>query len=131
MSPQQEIFTKIRPDLIAKGDDVYDSGLPPDGTPYPFIYLGEARQTDDLRFKGSMLANVFQDVHVWHSSPKKRGSLSAIMSDIHAVCAGIEDTPSFSWQFRGTETQVLTDNTTKTPLIHGIVTAEFHMTGGV
>lgn len=131
MDPQQEIFTAIKLELEKKGYDVYDGMLPPDDTPYPFIYLGQARQTDDLRYKGSMLASVFQDIHVWHNSPKKRGTVSEMIGDIRRVCASLESTDSYSWQYKGMESNILTDATTKTPLLHGVATAEFHLTGGI
>ena len=52
MDPQQELFTRLVVDLTAygkeKGIGVYDSILPPEGTPYPFIYLGDVSQEDDM-----------------------------------------------------------------------------------
>lgn len=44
IDPQQELFTKILKDLSALGFDVYDGFLPPEDTPYPFVYLGEVQQ---------------------------------------------------------------------------------------
>ena len=46
MDPQQELFTALLLRLKDLGYDVYDTFLPAEGTPYPFIYLADSRQTD-------------------------------------------------------------------------------------
>ena len=56
--PQQEIFTAIKLDLERKGYKVFDGMLPPDKTPYPFIYLGDMQQIDDEN-KSAVFGNVF------------------------------------------------------------------------
>lgn len=43
MDPQQELFTKLLTEIKALGYDVYDGFLPPDGTPYPFVYLADSQ----------------------------------------------------------------------------------------
>ena len=45
MDPQQELFIALKKAIEAKGYDVYDSGLPPDNTPYPFVYIGNSIMT--------------------------------------------------------------------------------------
>ena len=47
MDPQQELFTKLLTEIKALGYDVYDDFLPPDGTPYPFVYLADSQLIDD------------------------------------------------------------------------------------
>ena len=44
MDPQQELFTELLTEIKALGCDVYDGFLPPDGTPYPFVYLADSQQ---------------------------------------------------------------------------------------
>ena len=46
MDPQQEIFTELLLRIKALGYDVFDGELPPENTPYPFVYLGDMQQTD-------------------------------------------------------------------------------------
>ena len=50
MDPQQEIFSALLIALKEKykntGIGVYDTFLPPEGTAYPFVYLGATTQSD-------------------------------------------------------------------------------------
>lgn len=66
--PQQELFTRIKLDIEALGYDVYDGFLPPEGTSYPFVYLGDAMQIDDPN-KSVVFGNVHQTIHVWSNTP--------------------------------------------------------------
>ncbi|MDD3338433.1 MAG: DUF3168 domain-containing protein [Lachnospiraceae bacterium] len=124
MDPQQELFTKLLLDIKALGYDVYDGGLPPDGTPYPFIYLGDSQQTDDAN-KSAVFGNVYQTIHVWHNGPKQRGKVSSMLLEIKQVCRRIEHTANFAWNVRNLNQRIIPDTTTKEPLLHGIIEAEF------
>lgn len=130
MDPQQEIFSALLVELQKLGYDVYDGALPPDDTPYPFIYLADSQQLDD-KTKNSIMATVYQTVHVWHNNAKKRGSVSAMLYDIKRVAYSLQDTPSFRWIVGSVDQRILPDTTTKTPLLHGIIEFEFKMTGGI
>ena len=124
MDAQQEIFSRIKRDLEALGYSVYDSFLPPENTPYPFVYLGDFRQSDtDL--KGAVVGSVFPVIHIWHNNPMQRGTVSKMMLDIKTVCRKIARTANYVWAVRGVSGQIIPDTTTKTPLLHGIVEAEF------
>ena len=125
IDPQQELFTQLKLGLEAKGYDVYDGFLPPDGTPYPFVYLGDFQQTDNAN-KSAVHGNVYATIHVWSDTPRQRGTLSDILLDIKTVCRKIEHTPNFAWALRNVTQRILPDNTTKTPLLHGVVEAEFY-----
>ena len=125
IDPQQELFTQLKLDLEAKGYDVYDGFLPPDGTPYPFVYLGDFQQTDTAN-KSAVHGTVSATIHVWSDTPKQRGTLSDILLGIKTVCRKIEHTPNFAWALRNVTQRILPDNTTKTPLLHGVVEAEFY-----
>lgn len=117
---QQELFTKIKLDIEAKGYAVYDGELPPENTPYPFVYLGEFRQSD-TGLKGAIVGNVYTTIHVWHNSPKKRGTVSQMLLDIKTICRHIEHTDGFSWLFNSVTQRIITDTTTKQPLLHGVL----------
>ena len=80
MDPQQELFTKLLTEIKALGYDVYDGFLPPDGTPYPFVYLADSQQTDDAN-KTAVFGNVYQTIHVWHNNPRQRGTVSKMFGD--------------------------------------------------
>lgn len=124
MDPQQELFSKLKIELEKLGFSVYDGFLPPAGTPYPFIYLGDSRQTDDPN-KSAIFGNVYQTIHVWHNDPKRRGSVSEMLLKIKDVCRHIDHTANFAWNVRNASQRIFEDRTTKTPLLHGVIEVEF------
>lgn len=124
MDPQQELFTELLLKIKALGYDVYDGFLPPEGTPYPFVYLGNSQQTDDAN-KNAVFGNVYQTIHVWSNTPKKRGTVSSMLLEIKQTCRRLNHTAKFAWTVRNIEQRILPDNTTKTPLLHGILEVEF------
>ena len=124
LDPQQEIFTRVKLDLEALGYAVYDGFLPPENTPYPFIYLGDFRQSDTAN-KTAVFGSVFPTIHVWHNNPKQRGTVSQMLLDIKTVCRKIDHTDHFAWSIRSVTNRIFSDNTTKTPLLHGVMEAEF------
>ena len=125
MNPQQQLFTFIRVKIEAMGYDVYDGFLPPEGTPYPFVYLGETTQTDEAN-KSKINGHVSTVVHVWSDTPRKRGELSQILLDIKKLCYSDIRTPNHDFTVRSVEERILPDTTTKAPLLHGIITAQFY-----
>ena len=124
MDPQQELFTKLLLDIKALGYDVYDGSLPPEGTSYPFVYLGDSQQADDAN-KSAVFGNVYQTIHVWHNNPRQRGTMSGILLAIKQACRQIGRTANFAWSVRNINQRIVPDNTTKTPLLHGILEVEF------
>lgn len=122
--PQQELFSKLKISLEALGYDVYDGALPPEGTPYPFVYLGDCQQMDDAN-KSAVFGNVYQTIHVWHNNPRQRGTVSQMLLAIKTACRQIDHTANFAWSLRNPTQRIFADNTTKTPLLHGVIEAEF------
>lgn len=125
IDPQQELFTAVRLGLEKDGKGVYDTFLPPESTPYPFYYLGDNQQTD-TEYKNATAGNVLQTIHVWHNDPRQRGTVSAMLLYAKTVCREISKTANFSWAVRNISQRIIPDNTTKTPLIHGILEVEFY-----
>lgn len=123
MDAQQEYFIALKLGLENKGHEVYDGALPPDGTPYPFIYLGDFGQ-NDTEYKNAVTGTVLPMVHVFHNDIFQRGTVSAMLLDIKTVMRGIERTTHYSWVIRNVTGRIFSDNTTKTPLLHGVVEAE-------
>lgn len=124
IDPQQELFTALKMSLETKGFNVYDSVMPPENTPYPFVYLGDCQQIDDAN-KNAVFGNVYQTIHVWHNNPKRRGTVSEILLTIKTICRQIEHTSNFAWMFLNANQQILSDTTTKTPLLHGVLEVEW------
>lgn len=125
MDPQQEIFTRIKKDLERFGYDVYDGILPPEGTPYPFVYLGDTT-SDDRSTKTQINGLVYQTIHVWSNTPKNRGTVSEMLFEIKKLCRIIGETQTFSWSVRNINQRIIPDNTTGTPLLHGVLEIEFY-----
>ena len=125
IDPQQELFTALKLNLEALGHDVYDGFLPPEDTPYPFDYLGECQQIDDAN-KSAVFGHVHQTIHVWHNNPKQRGTVSKMLLDIKTVCRNLKHTTNFAWSVRNVTQNIMTDTTTKSPLLHGVLDVEFY-----
>lgn len=125
IDPQQEIFTALKIAIEALGYAVYDGFMPPDGTPYPFVYLGDFQQTDNTN-KSAICGNVYAAIHIWSDTPKNRGTLSRMLLEIKRICRRIEHTPNFAWAVRSLNQRILPDNTTKTPLLHGVLEIGFY-----
>lgn len=123
--PQQEIFTQLKLEAEQRGYDVYDGFLPPEDTPYPFVYLGD-NQEADTDCKNGTYGRVHLVIHVWHNNPRQRGRVSDMISVIKAICKNITKTAHYSWDARGLSSMIFPDNTTKTPLLHGVVEVDFY-----
>ena len=124
MDPQQELFTELLTEIKKSGYGVYDGFLPPDGTPYPFIYLADSQQSDDAN-KTAVFGNVYQTIHVWHNNPRQRGTVSKMLLAIKSVCRRLDHTENFAWNVRNVNQRILPDTTTKQPLLHGLLEIEF------
>ena len=126
MDPQQELFTALLQKLRSEfgEDDVYDGFLPPEDTPYPFIYLADVRQSDS-QTKSGMVGTVTQTIHVWHSDPRQRGTVSRLLLEVKELCRRLEHTDNFGWFVDSMEQQILPENTTKQPLLHGVLEVGF------
>ena len=124
MDAQQELFSYLKVNIEALGYAVYDGFLPPEGTPYPFVYLGDSQQSD-ISTKGASHGVVYQTIHVYSNTPKQRGTLSAMLADIKMSCKRVVRTKNFAWHASNITTRIMPDNTTKTPLLHGIVEVDF------
>ena len=115
MTAQQELFTYFKTQLNA-----YDGQLPPKGTTYPFYYLDDTRQqlgsakTHDYGY-------VTLAIHVWHNDWKQRGTVSVMMGNILGMAGSLKETSNYKWSLirNETEQQILADNTTNPPLMHG------------
>ena len=124
IDPQQELFSQLKLNIEAKGYAVYDGFLPPENTPYPFVYLGDFQQTDSAN-KSAVFGFVYPTIHLWIDTPKKRGTLSKMLLDIKTICREIEHTKNFAWMLTGMNQRIIPDNTTKTPLMHGVIEPTF------
>lgn len=134
MDAQQELFSALlvalREYYGAEGVEVYDTFLPPDGVPYPFVYLADSTLVDDYGNKDMILGTVSQTIHVWHDDPKRRGDVSAMLYTLKRIARSITRTDSYTWAVRGINQRILPDDTTKTPLLHGVLEVDYEIMGG-
>lgn len=123
-SPQQEIFTLCRQkatEVIGK-DDVYD--YPPGEVDYPFFYIGEAFSQDKAN-KSVVNATVQQTIHLYHNDYKKRGTSEKLILELKHKLRKVVKTPHFFVTISNMSSQIIPDNSTSTPLLHGILEVEF------
>ena len=123
MDAQQELFTALKLAFEAKGYAVYDGVLPPENTPYPFVYLGDFQQTDK-ELKNAVTGTVYPTIHVWHNRAWQRGTVSKMLFEIKSEMRKLARTTNFAWLVRNINVRIIPDNTTKTPLLHGVIEAD-------
>lgn len=124
MDPQQELFTALLVACRNNGYDTYDGMLPPEGTAYPFVYIGDSQLMDDI-MKNAVFGNITQTIHMYINDPQKRGTLSAMLLGIKSIARSIEHTTNFGWDLINVNQQIIPDNTTDEPLLHGILELEY------
>lgn len=122
MDVQQALFTQLKVDIEALGYDVYDGHLPPKDTPYPFVYLGNSTQNDNST-KAGYIGSVSQMIHVWHNDVRKRGTVSGMLLNIKNICTILET--KYPVILSGMTQNILPDDTTDQPLLHGVLTVNF------
>lgn len=129
--PQQELYSAILVLLREKfgNENVYDGRLPPDNTPYPFVYLADNQFIDDGGNKTQLLGDCYQTIHVWHNNFERRGTVSSMMLSIKLLCRQIIKTKTYSWTLINADQRIITDNTTKTPLMHGVIELHYQLKG--
>lgn len=125
MEPQQELFTYLMVTLKKEfGNIVYDGYLPTKGTSYPFIYLAESQQTDDLSNKSAIFNNVYQTINIWHDVPYMRGTVSNMAYKIKNIIRALETTDNYRWDLKNINQQLLHDDSTDIPLMRVIIDVE-------
>ena len=121
MDPQQEIFIAIRKAITNLGYVVFDGELPPEDTPYPFVYLGYTQQVDS-RTKTQINGTVFQQIDVWHDNPKRRGDVSAMMLAIKKACFVLTRTAHFMVGVSLNDQSIDADDSTGKTFMRGMLT---------
>ena len=135
MDSQQELFSallvQLKKELKSKEISVYDTFLPCEGTPYPYVYIGSSQLVDDYGNKTMILGTITQVVDVWHNNSMKRGELSEIMQIIKKVARQINHTNNFAFMIQNINQRILPDTSTSEPLMHGVLELDFRITGGI
>ena len=125
-SPRQEIFTMCRQAAVrVVGDSSVFDYLPGKEAKYPFVFIGE-QYGSDTHYKNVVTGSCSQTIHVYHNDPGRRGSTQRIMDDLLREIRKVKHTRTFYVELTDVQVQMLPDNTTSTPLLHGILDLRFN-----
>jgi len=122
MSPQLQVFNAVYAIAERLGYDAYDY-LPAADAQLPFVYVGE-QFDNDLRTKTSIYGRVQQRVHIYHSY-KKRREITTMIDNLKREFRNLKRTKNFYVTVKNINGQIITDNSTAEPLLHGIIEVEF------
>ena len=120
ISPTHELFNAVRKLSHDLGYDTYDH-LPDGSASYPFVHIGEQFEQLMTTNKDRLTGQTQITIHVWHNDWRRRSVLTEMMSDIERGLWGLRSTTRFSIRINNTNKQVLTDTSTDSTLLHGIL----------
>lgn len=125
MSPQQEIFTKLRELGFKVTSNTFD--YLPGEAKYPFIFIGEQFSTDQVN-KTAVFGYVDSTIHFYSNNPRARGTLSKLMDDYISLLRQTADTKHYNLAILSLNSRVLAENieNSKEQLLHGIVEVRQH-----
>ena len=124
ISPQQELFVAAKVACMNLNYNVYDY-LPMEDVPYPFVFIGEDSSTD-MPNKTAIHGAYNLTIHVYHNDYKKRGTTTNIIMEIKQALRELKTTQGFYVSVNNINDQIITDNTTNVPLLHGMIDVEFY-----
>lgn len=122
MSPQFQIYNTVYAISLARGYDTFDY-LPANKVAYPFVFIGEQSDQDRIT-KTSVYGNVQQTIHIYGTA-RQRKQVTTMIDHIRHDCRMLTKTTNFSVTLRNANGQIINDNSTAEPLLHGILELEF------
>lgn len=126
MSNSQAVFTQTL--LVARdlfGNKVYDSILPPQGTPYPFVYVAQ-QDSVQVGVKGAEIMLVNQSIRFYHDNVRERGKLDSMMNDLKMALKNEYKLNGIQIQFISSDQAIVPEDVPQgTKLLHGILTVHF------
>lgn len=123
ISPQQAIFLAVATTCESLGYDTYDY-LPMEEVAYPFVFVGEDSSTD-LPNKTAIHGSYRLTLHVYNRY-RKRGTTTEMIMNIKGALRELKQVQGFFVSVVNVNDQMLIDNTTNTPLLHGVLDIEFY-----
>ncbi|SIT91705.1 hypothetical protein [Edaphobacillus lindanitolerans] len=121
-SPQQIIYDAVFKASQNAGYRTFDF-LPAEDEAYPFVFIGE-QLDDDLIYKSVVLGEVRQTVHIYHNY-RGRGELTGMVHELRKRLWVLGKTEGQPFKTKAVHGQVIPDNSTGAPLLHGIIEAVF------
>ena len=118
INPYQEMFDKIKEVSESLGFDTYDY-LPDEFTKYPFVFVGEMFQNDELtKTKNRGQLNILLHVFDHHD---RRKQAQEMLNKLFAEVSYIGETEHFKWHEKQSEIHIMFDNSDSTPFVHGVL----------
>lgn len=124
-SPEQELYDAIFQTCLSLGYRTYDY-LPPDGTQYPFVFIGEIFQ-QDRHTKSGLFGDIQVTVHIYNNY-KERRETTTMRDNIKHSLYRLKQAGNIYVRLRGGTGQILIDDTGTAPKLHGILELDFTYT---
>lgn len=121
-SPDQQIYDELFKISLKLGYDTYNY-LPPEGTEYPFVFIGEQISTDSAN-KTMVIGEVMQRIHVYGDKDKRR-QVTDMMNNLIYQIRKITHTDTFYISIKSLRKQILLDTSTNETLLHGLIEVDF------
>lgn len=122
MTPNHAIFRHVFAESLKITDKTFDY-LPDAETQYPFVYIGENANTDEINF--DLFGNVSQTVHIY-AVRTQRAELDEISSQLLNALRTTRTTLEYAINFQSCNQQDAPDNTDVQPLIHRVLDISFN-----
>lgn len=121
--PDQELYDEVFKICQGLGYNVF-TYLPPDKTPYPFVYIGESQELPTAT-KSILFGTIQLSIHIYglHTKRKQVSDMKgAIMHELRTF----RQSENFNWKIlnNSTQPQMLQDTTTNTALWHCVIPLE-------
>ena len=132
-SPQQEIYLLCLRDAARLFDPGYPNGdpkvvydyLPIKEVKYPFVFIGEAFDLTRA-LKDGRMGDVTQTIHFFHDEPHQRKKVSDMIETLRNELYREATTQNYFISLARDRVQMSWDNSTSSPLIHGVLEMEFN-----
>ena len=121
MTPNHAIFRKIFSESLKVTDRTFDY-LPDAGTKYPFIFIGENSNTDEINL--DLFGNATQTVHIY-ATRTQRAVLDELTAKLINALKSSRMAFEYVISYQYCNQQDAPDNTDVQPLIHRVLDISF------
>lgn len=121
-SPDQQIYDEVFKLSLALENDTY-MYLPPSGTSYPFVFVGEQIEIDTAN-KSTVTGEITQYIHVYDVKEKRR-NVTDITNDLIREIRKMRNTDTYYVSVKNVRKQILLDTSTSETLWHGVIEVDF------
>jgi len=121
--PDQELYDEVYKICQALEYNVF-TYLPPDKTPYPFVYIGESQELPQAT-KSVLVGTVQLNIHIYGLHTKRK-QVSDMKGAILWELRKLRQSKNFNWKISNNQTQpqMLQNTTTNTALWHCVIPLE-------